>query len=76
MAALHGSQAFSGDVGDFVDGLCTQVGDLMLLEVRPDVFNRIEFRCIGRQVIHDDATVHRRYLLNGRHLNQLLQDPA
>ena len=48
-SALHGLEPITGELTDFADGVEAQIGDLMLLEIGPDRFNRIEFGSVGRQ---------------------------
>jgi len=48
-AALHGTQPSSGEVADLVQRTGTEVTDLMGLQVSPEIFHRVEFRCISRQ---------------------------
>lgn len=54
-SALHGFEPAPSEVRDLVEIRSTQVGDLSVLEIAPDVLNRIEFRCVGWRVVKDDT---------------------
>ena len=54
---LHGLEPITGELTDFADGVEGQIGDLMLLEIGPDGFNRIEFGGVGRQARNRDMSV-------------------
>ena len=54
---LHGLEPITGELTDFADGVEAQIGDLMLLEIGPDRFNRIEFGGVGGQVRNRDMFV-------------------
>jgi hypothetical protein len=54
---LHGLEPVAGELTDFADGVEAQIGNLMLLEIGPDRFNRIEFGGVGWQARHRDMSV-------------------
>lgn len=54
-SALREFEPAPGEVRDLVEIRSTQVGDLSVLEIAQDILNRIEFRCVGRQVVKDDT---------------------
>lgn len=56
-SALHGLEPIAGELTDFADGVEAQIGNLMLLEIGPDRFNRIKFGGIGRQARHRNMSV-------------------
>lgn len=56
-SSLHGLEPIAGELTDFADGVEAQIGNLMLLEIRPDRFNRIEFGGVGRQACNRDMSV-------------------
>ena len=56
-SSLHGLESVAGELTDFADGVEAQIGDLMLLEIGPDRFNRIEFGGVGRQARNRDMSV-------------------
>src|SRR6476660_9713871 len=56
-SALHGFQTTTSEVADFSKMRRTQVGDLMLLQIRPDRLDRIELGSVRRQEGDGDAPV-------------------
>ena len=56
-SALHGFEPITGELTDFADGVEAQIGNLMLLEIGPDRFNRIEFGGVGWQARHRNMSV-------------------
>ena len=56
-SSLHGLQAVTCEPADLCDGVAAQVGDLVLLEVSPNRFNRIELGSVGGQAGHSDGSI-------------------
>ena len=56
-SSLHGFQTTTSEVADFSKMRRTQVGDLMLLQIRPDRLDRIELGRVRRQEGDGDAPV-------------------
>src|SRR6478672_3099770 len=56
-SSLHGFQTTTSEVADFSKMRRTQVGDLMLLQIRPDRLDRIELGSVRRQEGDGDAPV-------------------
>jgi hypothetical protein len=55
-SALHGFETVACKGADFTDGVETQVGQLALLHVAPNVFDGIELRSVcGQPFEHDVA---------------------
>ena len=53
-AALRSLELSASESAELGEVLWTEVGHLMLLPVRPQVFDGIEFGCIGRQKLQLD----------------------
>lgn len=51
----HPAKCLAGRPGQVKEIFGTEVGQFVLLAVPPNVFHGIEFRSVGRQVIHMDA---------------------
>ena len=56
-SSLHGFEAVTGELADFADGVQALIGDLVLLEVRPDRLDGIELGRIGQQARYGDMSV-------------------
>lgn len=54
---LHGLEPITGELTDLADCVEAQIGNLMLLEIGPDRFNRIEFGGVSRQACNRDMSV-------------------
>lgn len=62
--ALHGFEASCGERLDFVHRVAAQVGQFVLLGISPDIFRRVQFRGIARQVFHHDLPIGRRQIIS------------
>ena len=56
---MHGFETIACECADLADGMQAQIAQFALLHVAPYVFDRIEFRCIGRQALDHDVPVQR-----------------
>src|SRR5208283_4156172 len=56
-SALHGLEPTTRVVADLSDVARAQVGNLVLLQVRPDRFDRVELGRVGRQVSKREASL-------------------
>ena len=56
---LHRAGVGAGLIGEFVDIKERRIGQGIVLEVSPEVFDRIELGCIGRQVFGSDMGLGR-----------------
>src|ERR1700722_15530982 len=56
-SALHGFQSTAGEGANLADGMQTQVGQLAVFHVAPDVLDRIEFGSVGRQALDHDMSI-------------------
>jgi hypothetical protein len=53
--AAHPSQRVSSVIAELTDVMRAEVRQLVMFPITPDVFHRIEFRGIGRQVVQRQA---------------------
>jgi hypothetical protein len=58
-AALHRPESIAGEAADLADRGGTQVRDLAAFQMRPDVFDGVQFRGVGRQLLEHDALIER-----------------
>ena len=58
-SALHRLEPVAGEGADLADGVQAKIGQLALLHVTPDVFDRIEFRRVRGQAFQDQVSVER-----------------
>jgi hypothetical protein len=56
-APLHGAQAIASTGFEVVEVGGATVAEFVMLQMTPDVFGRIELRCIGRQLLDLDGAV-------------------
>src|SRR6516165_4270929 len=56
-ATLHRAQPVTRAAGKRPEGACAEVAELVLLQVSPDVFRRIELGSVGRQVLQLNGAV-------------------
>jgi len=66
--ALHGLESIAGEGAYLAQGMQTEIGQLALLHLAPDVFDRIEFRRVRRQSFQDQVP--------GERFNVVLHDPT
>ena len=58
-APLHRAQSVARKGAEFSEVLNAKIGNLVLLEVSPDVFGGIELRRVGGQKLHFDVPIKR-----------------
>src|SRR5271169_6887452 len=58
-SALHGLESIAGEGAYLANGMQTEIGQLALLHVAPDVFDRIEFRRVRGQSFQDQVALKR-----------------
>ena len=58
-SALHRLESVACEAAYFADSVQAEIGQLALLHVAPDVFNRIEFWCVRGQSFQDQVAVER-----------------
>src|SRR5712691_8670728 len=58
-SALHGLEPVAGEGAYLTNGIQAEIGQLTLLHVAPDVFDRIEFRRVRGQSFQDQVPVER-----------------
>ena len=56
-SALHVFESVAGEGADVADGVQTQIGELALRHVAPDVFDRIECRRVRGESFQDQGTI-------------------
>lgn len=62
---LKRAAAFSGGSGQGVQFESGEVGKVVDFHVRPEIFHRIEFRCVGRQEESIKAPIAAKIIFNG-----------
>src|SRR5882724_7769085 len=58
-SALHRLEPVACEAADFANSVHTQIGQLALLHVAPEVLDRVEFRRVGGQSFQDEVPVER-----------------
>ena len=61
--ATHPPERLAGGPAELGKILRAQIGQFMLLAISPDVFHRVEFRSVSRQILQKDLSTLRRHKL-------------
>src|SRR5689334_1963110 len=56
-ASLHGAQVSARALPQIAQVACAEVGHRMVFEIGPDVFDRIELRCVSGQILQRQRSV-------------------